>query len=223
MLNILIKESDLLFQYGLQVFLTDLFQRGFREEVQFSSHFNHQGVSVADIVVLSLCVGEVFTCIPELQSRKKGIVIGLVDDESREAMTPSCFEDIILISRRASISKIREIIYFAWYKTQLPGYRWNKNACLDCHHKKLSPQQVRIMASFYKGLSVMEIAHELNISDKTVFTHKYMLMQKFDLRTDYELIMLLNRLAEKNGAPNFFRDSLDMDIKEYEVAASSAR
>lgn len=223
MLNILIKESDLLFQYGLQVFLADLFQRGFREEVQFSSHFTHDGVSVADIVVLSLCVGEVFTCIPELQSRKKGIVIGLVDDECREATTPSCFEDIILISRRASVLKIREIIYFAWYKTQLPGYRWNKNICLDCHHKKLSPQQIRIMASFYKGLSVMEIAHELNISDKTVFSHKYMLMQKFDLRNDYELIVLLNRLAEKNSAPNFFRDYLTMDIKNYEVAASSAR
>ena len=50
----------------------------------------------------------------------------------------------------------------------------------------------------------MEIAHELNISDKTVFSHKYMLMQKFDLRNDYELIVLLNRLAEKNSAPNFF-------------------
>ncbi|WP_407221180.1 LuxR C-terminal-related transcriptional regulator [Enterobacter sp. CPE_E1214] len=69
----------------------------------------------------------------------------------------------------------------------------------------------------------MEIAHELNISDKTVFSHKYMLMQKFDLRNDYELIVLLNRLAEKNSAPNFFRDYLTMDIKNYEVAASSAR
>lgn len=223
MLNILIKESDLLFQYGLRVFLADLFQRGFREEVQFSSHFTHDGVSVADIVVLSLCVGEVFTCIPELQSRKKGIVIGLVDHEPRVAMPPSCFDDIILISRRASVSKIREIIYFAWYKTQLFGYRWHKNACPVCHHRKISPQQIRIMVSFYKGRSVMEIANELNISDKTVFTHKYMLMKKFDLRTDYELIVLLNRLAEKDRSPHFFGYCLDMDINKCEVTALSDR
>ena len=68
------------------------------------------------------------------------------------------------------------------------------------------------MVSFYKGLSVIETAHESNISDKTVFTHKYMMMQKFYLRTDCELIMLLNRLAEKDRSPHLFGYCLDMDI-----------
>ena len=39
------------------------------------------------------------------------------------------------------------------------------------------------MANFYRGLSVVQIAHALKISDKTVFTQKYVMMQKFNLRT----------------------------------------
>jgi hypothetical protein len=35
------------------------------------------------IIVLALCPGECFICCPELQKRKKGIVIGFVDDDMR--------------------------------------------------------------------------------------------------------------------------------------------
>lgn len=200
MLNIIIKDSDVLFQYGLQVILADLFQHGFREQVQFTNQFTYDSVSVADIIVLSLCAGEMFTCIPVLRSRKKSIVIGLIDDEFRNKTTLSCLSGIILISRRASLATVRENLFIAWYKTMQPGYLWNQNSCLDCHHKKLSSQQIRIMMELNKGLSFTQIAQVLNISEKTVFTHKYMIMQKFDIRNDYELISLLHRLAENSSA-----------------------
>ncbi|MCP5978186.1 helix-turn-helix transcriptional regulator, partial [Klebsiella pneumoniae] len=38
---------------------------------------------------------------------------------------------------------------------------------------------------------------------------KYMLMQKFNLRSDYELIVLLRRLMEKKSRPNQLRDYLE--------------
>jgi hypothetical protein len=47
------------------------------------------------------------------------------------------------------------------------------------------------------------------MSEKTVFTHKYMMMQKFNLRSDYELIVLLRRLMEKKSRPNLLRDYLE--------------
>ncbi len=54
----------------------------------------------------------------------------------------------------------------------------------------------------------MQIAQALEMSEKTVFTHKYMMMQKFNLRSDYELIVLLRRLMEKKSRPNLLRDYL---------------
>ncbi|MGM1297125.1 LuxR C-terminal-related transcriptional regulator, partial [Enterobacter hormaechei] len=70
-------------------------------------------------------------------------------------------------------------------------------------------QQIRILVNFYRGLSVVQTAQALEMSEKTVFTHKYMMMQKFNLRSDYELIVLLRRLMEKKSRPNLLRDYLE--------------
>ena len=67
--------------------------------------------------------------------------------------------------------------------------------------------------NLYKGLSVMQTADALQIGYKTVFAHKYMIMQKFNLRSDYELIALLNRMVKKNATPNIFRDSVRQGLQ----------
>lgn len=208
MLNILIKETDSFFRDGLQRFLGEFFLHNFRHQLHFEVELTPENVSAADIIFLSLCQGETLTCYPELQARKKGIVIGLVDDEQRFSAFPSCFQDMIFISRRASLDRISEALFIAWYRTQLPDYRWKNKSCYECQHKILSPQQVRVMVNFYRGLSVGQIANKLNTSDKTIFTHKYLLMQKFDLRSDYELMALIHRMVEKNTHPNRLRDYL---------------
>jgi DNA-binding CsgD family transcriptional regulator len=43
----------------------------------------------------------------------------------------------------------------------------------------------------------MQIARSLKMSNKTVFTHKYMMMQKFNLRSDVELIALIRKVMER--------------------------
>lgn len=208
MLNILIKEPDSFFNNGLQYFLVDFFLHNFRHHIHFDTELTYDSVSTADITILALCPGETLTCIPELKARKKGILIGLVDDERRFSASSTCFEDMIFISRRAPLDQVSEMLFIAWYRTQLPGYRWQHKGCFECQHKILSPQQISVTVNFYKGLSVGQIADVLGTSDKTVFTHKYLLMQKFDLRSDYELMALIHRMVEKNAYPNKLRDHL---------------
>ncbi|MEG6214431.1 LuxR C-terminal-related transcriptional regulator [Enterobacter quasihormaechei] len=209
MLNILIQETDLFFQAGLQYFFENFFKYNFHRSITFNLDLTHENVSQADIIVLSLCQGETLTCFPELLARQKGIVIGLVEDDLRFSALPSCFQDIIFLPRRASLDHISGVLFIAWFRTQLPGYTWNKKSCFDCQHKGLSRQQVRIMVNFYRGMSVGQTAHALDMSEKTVFTHKYMMMQKFNLRSDYELIVLLRKLIEKKSRPNLLRDYLE--------------
>ncbi|MCU6204646.1 helix-turn-helix transcriptional regulator, partial [Enterobacter cloacae] len=103
MLNILIQETDLFFQAGLQNFLENFFKQNFNCVITFNLDLTHENGIQTDIIVLSLCQGETITCFPELMTRRKGIVIGFVDDELRFSASPCCFKDIIFLSRRASL------------------------------------------------------------------------------------------------------------------------
>jgi DNA-binding CsgD family transcriptional regulator len=208
MLTILIQETDQFFHHGLQCFFVDFFSRNFKQPIHFEVVLSRDNVSAADIIVLPFCMGETHICYPELQARQKGIVIGVVDDARRFSTSPSCFEDMIFIPRSASLDQISQLLFIAWYRRQLPDYRWTKKECVECQHKILSPQQIRIMVNFYRGLSVEQIARTLKMSDKTVFTHKYIIMQKFNLRSDAELIALIHRMVEKKSQPNRLRDFL---------------
>src|SRR5690606_11792399 len=145
MLNILIQETDLFFQAGLQSFFDDFFKHNFHRSITFHLALTNENVSQADIIVLSLCQGETLTCFPEF----------------------------IFLARRAALDRISGVLFIAWFRTQLPGYTLNKKTCFDCQHKGLSRQQIRIMVNFYRGLSVVQTANALKMSEKTVFTHKY--------------------------------------------------
>ncbi|MEW7951402.1 helix-turn-helix transcriptional regulator, partial [Enterobacter hormaechei subsp. xiangfangensis] len=55
MLNILIQETDLFFQAGLQSFFEDFFKHNFHRSITFHLALTNENVSQADIIVLSLC------------------------------------------------------------------------------------------------------------------------------------------------------------------------
>jgi DNA-binding NarL/FixJ family response regulator len=62
-------------------------------------------------------------------------------------------------------------------------------------HESLSSREFEVFRMLVAGVSVTEIAAKLNLSVKTVSTHKANLMQKMGLRNQSELI----RYALKNG------------------------
>ncbi|MGK1180710.1 helix-turn-helix transcriptional regulator [Klebsiella pneumoniae] len=203
MVNIVIKEPDTLFQRGLTFLFSDFFSQH-NTKVDFNFNFTSESVKVADVIVLALCPGECFICCPELQERKKGIVIGVVDDDTRVTALPSCFQDIIFTSRQDSVTRLRTALHGAWLRLQQTNTRQSSMSCCDCQPTRLSPQQIRIMTCLYEGMSVMQIADELMISEKTVYAHKYMVMRKFNLRNDYELMLLLNKLTKNCAWPGGF-------------------
>ncbi len=62
-------------------------------------------------------------------------------------------------------------------------------------HEKLSEREFQIMCMLAQGVSVTEIARKLNISDKTVSTHRIRTLQKMDMKKNAELTLY----AIKNG------------------------
>ncbi|MGR5945116.1 helix-turn-helix transcriptional regulator [Enterobacter sp. C4G1] len=199
MINVLIKDEDVLYRYGLEAIIARAFVREFIQPPIIKYHYTPENIREADIIVLSLHTGGHFHCAPELSMRKKGIVIGLVDDRARASALTPCIDDILVLPRKITCDRFSQILYFAWKKEQLLGTQISALSCQTCPHKALSGKQHQIMNALYKGKTVVEIADELHISDKTVYNHKYAVMKKFNLRSDFELVLFLNKLHQGNA------------------------
>lgn len=210
MINILIKDSDVLYRHGMMQYLTEILSKHSDKQLHFTQEFNRDTVRQADIIVLELCKGENYTCIPELSSRKQGIIFGLVDDAfDKIAPGTQCIEDIVFIRRSAPLNDIGRTILKLWSKHNQPATKMHCSNCFSCRHRRMSRQQTRIMARYFHGRTIPEIAKELRINDKTIYSHKYVVMNKFNLASDYELLIFLNKLKESTIVPNTFREHLD--------------
>lgn len=199
MLNVLIKDNDVLFVHGMKKYLAEVFEHEYNQRVCFLSEFNSESVSIADIIIIQLCKGESYTCFSEFKFRSKSIIIGVLSGKSDPIQSlPHCINDIQFIARDTSLADIRHCIINEWELHQVSGWNIRENSCGTCRHKILSPQQYRIMARLYRGEPIPHIAAELAISTKSIFSHKYYMMNKFSLTTDYELVTFLAKFVEKN-------------------------
>ena len=209
MVNVLINETETLYCYALKKLIVDLFGTQFGCEIDFMTEFTRENISNADLMVLSLCRGEPFICTPELLARRKGVMIGLVNGEhySKETL-PACFQEMIFVSRDAPLSDFYRVFSSAWHTLQRHEEIRVNPVCAECQHRTLSPRQTVIMASLYQGLSTPAIAQKLKIDSKTVYAHKYDVMQKFQLESDHHLQALLTRMRDKNMQINLLRECL---------------
>lgn len=199
MLNIVINEPDVLFRQGLTYLLADLFAQKDRPEIRIDVHSSPAGILLADMLVLSLAPGECFTCFTPSLAGRKGVAIGLVDACPEWDALPSCFEDMLFIARRAPLMQMRLTLEKAWARRLLHDAYRRPSSCADCQYRGLTPQQVRVMQELHQGLSIADTAQRLGIAVKTVFSHKYAVMEKYRLRSDYELTLFLHRMAEKRS------------------------
>jgi DNA-binding NarL/FixJ family response regulator len=72
----------------------------------------------------------------------------------------------------------------------------------DGLHTSLSDREFQVFQRLARGTSVSDIAHQLNVSVKTVSTHKARLMEKMGLANHVELIhyAIRHRLIDDSAA-----------------------
>lgn len=209
MITILLREPDVYFRHGVAYLLSDLFQNAFNETIQIHSDMTLAQCERADIIILSLCHGEHLVCRPELRAQKRRLVIGFVDrKETTPSALPICHRDMLLLPRRISPADTGDALRAAWLAVQQRASPPETPSCAECPHKTLSAQQARVMARLLKGHAIEQIAEAMTIDAKTVFNHKYKVMQKFDLQSDYELHQFMHRQREKNTGCQFFHHYL---------------
>ncbi|ENV7981503.1 helix-turn-helix transcriptional regulator [Salmonella enterica] len=113
---------------------------------------------------------------------------------------PTGMNDIILIPKNITLQKFYNIVRNSLNDRDRMTNN-NDGVCNFWTQSYFSPQQYNILFRMFNGQTVNDIARELMLSKSTVYSHKYSFMNKFKLKTTYELYlfwMLLNKcISEK--------------------------
>jgi len=210
MLHIIIDDKDTLYRKGMELLLEQIFRCELGELVEFLPLVETH-VAVADVIVKNFEPGESYIFNPILRDRKPvSLLIGIYEGDTHPHIgeLPLCVNNIVFINRAESLGKTRALIVRGWDNRTLKAYRNNRQNCQGCLHRTLSPQQVKVAAHFYRGYNPEQIASNLQLNVKTVSAHKHMIMTKFNLYSDCELLHFLNGLKKQNLMPNLFSECL---------------
>lgn len=214
MIKIIIDDCDNFYHNGMQTLLSKLFLEQFNESISVTRDMDAQSIAMADVIVLGLSPGEINVCHPLLHTRKKNsLILGIYKGNYSPHFDdlPLCFNNIIFINRTEAVSRIKKKIFHGWETCRTQSILPLQWKCHECGHKTLSPQQTNVAAYYYQGARAEQIAGMLRISVKTVFTHKRMIMGKFDLHSDYELFTLLNVMKVLNKTtPDFLEKEREL-------------
>lgn len=200
MLNAAIDDSDSLYRQGIEKVLEDILEGKQNEKTQFSK-LTRENVTKADIIIKSFVAGAEYICHPILKYRNKpGMIIGLYDGERNphHKELPLCIKDVIFINRAEPLDSTRKRLEQAWEEGSQTPKDLHGKKCLLCKYRTLTPQQLAIAKYLLQGKDVSAIALQLAIGVKTVSAHKRLMMSKFNLNTDYELLLFLNNLKKHN-------------------------
>lgn len=206
MLNIVVDDSDSLYRNGMEMFLEELFLEEQNGPVLFDS-LSKTNATQADVIVKSFVAGAEYICQPILKFRSKpGLIIGLYsgDKSPYHNELPLCIKNIVFINRSESLNSTREQIVNAWNESIQNPKSLQSKKCLQCKYRTLTPQQLTIAKYMLQGNDIIEIADLLEINVKTVSAHKRLMMNKFDLKSDCELLQFLSNLKMHNPPVHLF-------------------
>lgn len=215
MCNILINTNNNMLLHGLTLLFKQVFN-SFVKENEINIHeFTQDAISDADIVVMPFIAGESTICHQFLQARKaNSLMIVFYDGENPHINNelPLCFNNTVFIKRVETIHNIVKLIRQGWEYRDNNIIEPYKRDCFSCKHRTLSEQQIKLVDSFYLGENTSDIAKKLNVKTKTVYAHKRIIMKKYNVSNDFELISLLHHI--KN---NYFGEHVDNTLSEIQL------
>ncbi|EAZ1580704.1 hypothetical protein BVG39_04565 [Salmonella enterica] len=102
---------------------------------------------------------------------------------------PACMNDIILIPKNITLQKFYNVVRNGLNdRERMINNNYNGD-CNFCTQHYFPPQQYNILFRMFNGQAVNDIARELMLSKSTVYSHKYNFMNKYKLKTTYELYL----------------------------------
>jgi len=201
-IRLLIADDHVMFAQGLESLLHDEFEllgtAGNGEELVEATLRLQPDVILVDISMPVLNGFDAVRRIKEAGSQVKIIFLTMHDDATLVSEAFRCGASGYILKHSAGeelVNAIREVAngnnYVSPLVTNLPSEP------LMAHAQKTSitPRQREVLKLISRGLTMKEIASQLNISTRTAETHKYEMMQTLGVETTADLIRYSLRLG----------------------------
>ncbi|HAT4999475.1 TPA: LuxR family transcriptional regulator [Serratia marcescens] len=172
-------DGNSFFVQGLMFFLTEYFN----EKNRCVTFVGKERLSTADIIfyessnVMAYFVGKT------LRSATKDIILFSLSESKYSLSTWRLARSQRLLAKNGSLQQLRVYLDALWFERG-DGISKNKISSLD---EELSHRQRQIMCLLAKGITPAEISARLNISVKTVSSHRGAVMKKFGFNRKIEL------------------------------------
>lgn len=201
-IRLLIADDHVMFAQGLESLLRDEFEllgtAGNGEELVEATFRLQPDVILVDISMPVLNGFDAVRHIKEGGSEVKIIFLTMHDDATLLAEAFRCGASGYILKHSAGeelVNAIREVAqgnnYVSPLVTNLPA----EPLMVHAQKTSITPRQREVLKLISRGLTMKEIASQLNISTRTAETHKYEMMQTLGVETTAELIRYSLRLG----------------------------
>jgi DNA-binding NarL/FixJ family response regulator len=201
-IRLLLADDHVMFAQGLESLLRDEFEllgtAGNGEELVEATLRLNPDVILVDISMPVLNGFGAVRRIKEAGNQAKVIFLTMHDDASLLAEAFRCGASGYILKQAAGeelVNAIKEVAqgnnYVSPLVTNLPSEALTSRT----QRMTITPRQREVLERITRGLTMKEIAAELNISTRTAESHKYEMMQTLGVETTAELIKFSLRLG----------------------------
>jgi DNA-binding NarL/FixJ family response regulator len=201
-IRLLLADDHMLFAEGLQSLLRDEFELlgtvGNGKELVEATHRLNPEVILVDISMPVLNGFDAVRRIRKEGNSAKVIFLTMHDDETLVAEAFRCGGSGYVLKQAAGeelVTAIREVAQGNNYLTPMVTSRPVEPLASGPPKMTLTPRQREVLKLISDGMTMKEIAVELNISTRTAESHKYEMMQALGVETTAELIRYAVRLG----------------------------
>lgn len=201
-IRLLLADDHMLFAEGLQSLLRDEFELlgtvGNGKELVEATHRLNPEVILVDISMPVLNGFDAVRRIRKEGNVAKVIFLTMHDDETLVAEAFRCGGSGYVLKQAAGeelVTAIREVAQGNNYLTPMITSRPVEPFASGPPKLTLTPRQREVLKLISAGMTMKEIAVELNISTRTAESHKYEMMQALGVETTAELIRYAVRLG----------------------------
>ncbi|HZN08028.1 MAG TPA: response regulator transcription factor [Pyrinomonadaceae bacterium] len=201
-IRLLLADDHMLFAEGLQSLLRDEFEllgtvANGKELVEATHRLNPEVI----LVDISMPVLNGFDAVRRIRkdgNSAKVIFLTMHDDETLVAEAFRCGGSGYVLKQAAGeelVTAIREVAQGNNYLTPLVTSKPVEPLASGTSRLTLTPRQREVLKLISEGMTMKEIAVELNISTRTAESHKYEMMQALGVETTAELIRYALRIG----------------------------
>lgn len=192
MINVAVRDRNLFFRHGIISLINEILDANTNN----SFFYCKDKLAETDIFFIEVYNMESYNHVQYLLTYKKCIIVLTADNLILSRLFIKNRGRVILSDKRHSLIKLTKTIKEA---VRLSKCSITREVMKIGQEKKTSlftPVEFYIIKSLKNGLRIVDIATRLNISTKTVYSHKYIARQKIGARKDHSLICFFKRKKE---------------------------